>query len=404
MIVNFTSGSDFIGVVNYANRDDRDTAARVIGSQGVYTVTNQAVADSFNLQAAMRPDAPNPVRHFSISFHPDDAPKFPNNEEGDELMLRLAKEWMEAMGYADTQWLLVRHHDHAHPHAHLIVNLVDNNGNLLNTSNDLWRNVAICKKLKKKYGLTFGSRDGKKINADRLRGYALHRHEILMAAHKALESAREWRSFEALLKREGVKISLAISRTGAIQGVSYSKKFSKKGSMETFRITGSKLDKTLFTYGKLAERFGTIEVAAETEASHSYDKFLDKLCEDNPDVDRKLLPSVWDVCPRRLGLKDNPQLRAFKTSSNRGGVSPSPSKGVNDSFSLSEGVTETVTPTEDDSCNEFFLPVSLAIDLILQPYEAQFPSLGGTDTSLDAFRKRAREQEQESKPQRKFRR
>jgi hypothetical protein len=393
MIVNFTSGSDFIGVVNYANRDDRDTAARILGSQGVCTVTNQAVADSFNLQGAMRPDAPNPVRHFSISFHPDDAPKFPNNEEGDELMLRVAKDWMEAMGYANTQWLLVRHNDHAHPHAHLIVNLVDNDGKLLNTQNDLWRNVAICKRLKKKYGLTFGKRDGKRINADRLRGYALHRHEILMAAHKALESASDWRSFETLLKRDGVKLSLAISRTGVIQGVSYSK--------GEFRITGSKLDKTLFTYGKLAERFGTIEVAAETEASHRYDKFLDKLCADNPDINRKLLPSVWDVCPHRLGLADNPELRALR---NRGGVSPTLSKGVNESFSLSEGVGETPTPSDDDSGNEFFIPVSVALDLILQPYEAQFPSLGGTDTSLDTFRKRAREQEQESKSYRKFRR
>lgn len=393
MIVNFTSGSDFIGVVNYANRDDRDTAARILGSQGVCTVTNQAVADSFNLQAAMRPDAPNPVRHFSISFHPDDAPKFPNNEEGDELMLRVAKDWMEAMGYANTQWLLVRHNDHAHPHAHLIVNLVDNDGKLLNTQNDLWLNVAICKRLKKKYGLTFGKRDGKRINADRLRGYALHRHEILIAAHKALESASDWRSFETLLKRDGVKLSLAISRTGVIQGVSYSK--------GEFRITGSKLDKTLFTYGKLAERFGTIEVAAETEASHRYDKFLDKLCADNPDINRKLLPSVWDVCPHRLGLADNPELRALR---NRGGVSPTLSKGVNESFSLSEGVGETPTPSDDDSGNEFFIPVSVALDLILQPYEAQFPSLGGTDTSLDTFRKRAREQEQESKSYRKFRR
>lgn len=396
MIVNFTSGSDFIGVVNYANRDDRKTAARILGSRGVCTVTNQAVADSFNLQAAMRPDAPNPVRHFSISFHPDDATKFPNNEEGDELMLRVAKEWMEAMGYANTQWLLVRHNDHAHPHAHLIVNLVDNDGKLLNTQNNLWRNVSICKRLKKKYGLTFGKRDGKRINADRLRGYALHRHEILMAAHKALESAHDWRSFEALLKREGVKLSVAISRTGVIQGVSYSK--------GEFRITGSKLDKTLFTYGKLAERFGTIEIAAETEASHLYDKFLGKLCADSPDVDRKLLPSVWDVCPHRLGLADHPQFKEFLKSAKGRGVSPTHSKGVNDSFSLSEGGTVLVPPSDDGSGNEFFLPVSVAIDLILQPYEAQFPSLGGTDTSLDAFRRRAREQEQESKSYRKFRR
>ena len=381
MIVNFTNGKDFIGLVNYANRDDRKTAARVIGSSGVCTVTNQSVADSFNLQAAMRPDSPNPVRHFSISFHPDDTPKFPNNEDGDNLMLTLAKEWMERMGYSNTQWLLVRHHDHAHPHAHLIVNLVDNDGNLLNTNNDLWRNVAICKALKKKYGLTFGKRDGKRINAHRLRGYALHRHEILVAAHKALESAKNWPEFEAILKREGVKLSLAISRTGVIQGLSYSKKYSKG----EFRITGSKLDKTLLTYGKLAERFGSIEVAAETEASHRYGKFLDRLSADHPDIDRKLLPSVWDVCPRQLSLVDNPQLRAFNTYGVRAD-------------------NPVVPSSDDDSGNEFFLPVGLAIDLILQPYEAQFPSLGGTDTSLDAFRKREREQEKESQSYRKHRR
>ncbi len=245
MICNFTSGNEFIGVVNYANRDDRTTKARVIASEGVCTVTNQSIADSFVIQALMRPDAKEPVRHISISFHPDDAPKFPETEKGDEFMTQIVMDWMEAMGFRNTQFLLVRHHDHDHPHCHLVLNRVDNDGNLLNLRNDLRRNVTVCKRLKKKYGLTFGKSDGKRVNRDRLRGYDLHKYDIRMAARKAIESATTWREFRNLLAKEGVKLHVAFSKDGQVNGVSY--------QLGDFRITGSKLDKHLFTYGKLSE-------------------------------------------------------------------------------------------------------------------------------------------------------
>jgi hypothetical protein len=182
MIAKFTHGNNFLGAVDYVHRDDLKTDARIIGFDGVCIVSNQAIADSFYLQSQMRPNTSDPVRHISISFHPDDAPRFPDNDTGDRFMYELAREWMREMNISNTQYLIVRHHDHEHPHCHLVFNLVDNDGNVINMSNDLQRNVEACKRIKNRYGLTYGKSDGKRINADRLRGYAKHRHNILMAA------------------------------------------------------------------------------------------------------------------------------------------------------------------------------------------------------------------------------
>ncbi len=350
MICNFTSGNEFIGVVNYANRDDRTTKARVIASEGVCTVTNQSIADSFVIQALMRPDAKEPVRHISISFHPDDAPKFPETEKGDEFMTQIVMDWMEAMGFRNTQFLLVRHHDHDHPHCHLVLNRVDNDGNLLNLRNDLRRNVTVCKRLKKKYGLTFGKSDGKRVNRDRLRGYDLHKYDIRMAARKAIESATTWREFRNLLAKEGVKLHVAFSKDGQVNGVSY--------QLGDFRITGSKLDKHLFTYGKLVERFGNLAEETRKEAASQYAGIRSKAKEAGVS-----LPKFSEVFPDG----DPPAQVAIQDS-----------------------------PESTDDEGNLHLELGLLMDLLLQPYCDQFPSYAGTDTSLDEFRRREREQKKES--------
>ncbi len=354
MIANFTHGSDFKGLVDYANRDDRETDARVIDSRGVCTVTNQSIADSFATQAMMRKDATDPVRHISISFSPEDARRFPNIERGDAFMAHLAREWMTMMGFVNTQYLVVRHNDHDHPHCHIVLNLVDNDGNLLNTSNDLRRNVKVCKAIKKKYGLAFGRTDGKKVNQDRLRGYDKHKYAIMMPALDALAKAKNWSQFRVLLAKEGIAIRVAVSKDGSINGISFQK--------DDFRISGSSLNKHSLTYGKLAERFGAIEAEAIRDAVVDvHEKFEAAVSQGERFVD------------------DWPYYEA-----------PMPS-----AVAVSQCAIES-TPESGDESGNAHVEVAELMRLLMQAYETNIPSMGGTDTSLDEFRRRKREQEKSS--------
>ena len=66
---------------------------------------------------------------------------------------------MELMGVKDTQFILVRHHNTANPHCHLVYNRVDNNGKIISDKFERKRSEKMVKHLKDKYGLTYS--DGK---------------------------------------------------------------------------------------------------------------------------------------------------------------------------------------------------------------------------------------------------
>jgi len=65
-------------------------------------ISNKLIADSFYLQASMRPKVKSPVKHVSLAFSLQDISRFPDNEEGDALMVEIAKKWMEQMGIRNT--------------------------------------------------------------------------------------------------------------------------------------------------------------------------------------------------------------------------------------------------------------------------------------------------------------
>ena len=67
------------------------------------------------------------------------------------------------MGCADTQSLIVRHSDRKHPHLHICINRIGNDGKTITDHNEKYRSTKICRELTERYGLTIG--DGKqKVN------------------------------------------------------------------------------------------------------------------------------------------------------------------------------------------------------------------------------------------------
>ena len=80
----------------------RRKCATLLAHEGVCTISNKLIADSFCLQASMRPKVKSPVKHVSLAFSSQDISRFPDNEEGDALMVEIAKKWMEQMG--DSQY------------------------------------------------------------------------------------------------------------------------------------------------------------------------------------------------------------------------------------------------------------------------------------------------------------
>ncbi len=244
MIGKVISGSSFSGTVGYVMKEE----SRILEAEGIMPPDAKRMAEDFKDQTLLNPRLKNTVGHISLSFSPKDAPRMT-----DALMTQIAKEYMQKMGIADTQYLLVRHLDQPHPHCHLVYNRVGNDGQTISDKNIKIRNAKVCRELTEKYGLYFapGKDD---VRRERLREPDKTRYEIYDAIKRCLPQCVGWKGLEKRLGEQGIGVRYKYcGNTDRKQGVL----FSKNG----FEFSGSKIDRA-FSFTKLDNRFTHLQQQA----------------------------------------------------------------------------------------------------------------------------------------------
>lgn len=358
MIAKFKNRIDFAGLVNYANDIKSDEKrGRLLSYQGVCVVSNETIADSFNTHLRY-PDSRGrvhhigqPVKHVSISFSPEDAHRFPDNEQGDRFMAQLVDEWLRGMGITNAQYIVARHFDKAHPHCHLVYSRIDLEGNVISAFNERIRSAKVCKEIKLRHGLTFGNTTGEKVNRDRLRPIQQLRFDIKSAAIAAANRSTSWAEFQHALESHGIEACFSINHsTGEIRGISFAK--------DGYKFAGSKLSKQKLTYNKLAAKFG--------ETTNVGKNFLF-----TPSRDHRL----------------NSEEGTGKLSA----PCQDSGKGFSKTESPFEGVLPNSTPTEPSEVS--LIPLSIILELLTGPAVVQSSGGGGTTNDLDWNDERRRRQE-----------
>lgn len=214
---------------------------RMLAAEGITPPEVRDMVRDFKDQMLLNPRLKNAVGHISLSFSPKDADKLT-----DAKMTGIAKEYMERMGIRDTQFLLVRHLDQAHPHCHLVYNRVGNNGQTISDKNIKIRNGKVCKELTAKHGLYY-AKGKEQINRDRLREPDKTKYEIYDAIRHGLQGCKSWGDLETRLQERGITTSYKYcGQTDRKQGVL----FGKNG----FTFSGSKIDRA-FSYTSLNRHF-----------------------------------------------------------------------------------------------------------------------------------------------------
>ena len=193
MIGKLKKGSSFGGCIRYVTGKDE---AKIIASDGVLLGTNAEMTQSFELQRQLNPRIKKPVGHIALSFKPEDKPRLT-----DELMAKIALEYMQMMGITYTQFIIVRHHNTNNPHCHIVYNRINNGGKLISDAHDYRRNEQVTKALKSRYGLTYGT-DKSKTNTRKLRNAERAKYEIHNAVKDALEVADSWQKFKNELAKQ----------------------------------------------------------------------------------------------------------------------------------------------------------------------------------------------------------
>lgn len=237
MIGKIIAGSSFGATVSYVMKEQ----SRILGFEGVEPPGVSDMVRDFKDQTLLNPRIKNAVGHISLSFSAKDADKLT-----DPFMAQIAREYMERMGIRNTQFLIVRHTDQAHPHCHIVYNRIGNNGQTISDKNIKIRNGKVCKELTAKYGLYY-PRGKEQVRCERLREPDKTKYAIYDAIRGCLPGCKSWGDLEKQLQKQGITIKFKYcGNTDQRQGVLF--------GMNGYTFSGSKIDRA-FSFSKLDRHF-----------------------------------------------------------------------------------------------------------------------------------------------------
>lgn len=353
MICKIKHGQNFQGCLDYiTGKYDKDKKAKVImHSQGIPLLDNKTVAQIFEAYAGKgNNNIREPVGHYAYSFHEKDCSKATN-----ELIRKIVREHMELMGIKNTEFIMTRHYDTDHDHAHMMCSMVDREGHVISTANEKKRNARICKYLTKKYGLYISA--GKmNVNRDKLRGKEKLKYQFYDKVMRCKTQATDWEQFDKALRTECLKLRFHYNNVnGKLMGVVFTD--------GKYTFSGRQLDNEL-KLSALTKKFGDLKQMTHDNVREWYEQR------------RELLHQVndWQGCK----AIDNayPDFDKLFPNGTRPSVGYTSPDGLLSHLSL-----EYQTDFQEDHENSkdgktSFVGLELLCDLLLMPY-AQPLSLGG---------------------------
>ncbi|OAJ69654.1 hypothetical protein A7976_13555 [Methylobacillus sp. MM3] len=209
MIQNIVVGSGFAGIVRYAQeKEDGETLASNLASHD----WNGRAAE-MDAIASMNTRTQKPVCHVSLSASPGE---HPTNEQ----WIAAANAWKREMGFSDDhQFVLIKHNDRDHDHAHLILNRIHpDGGKAVSMSNNFERGEQACRIAEREAGL----QGFNEYQAQTLTGTKGRMAEIRACIDRSLAGNPGLDLFRSRMQKEGFDVIENRSpSTGRLSGLSF---------------------------------------------------------------------------------------------------------------------------------------------------------------------------------------
>jgi hypothetical protein len=137
--------------------NSRPNKIKAFGTKNVFQISSEVKQRANTLATAMEQFAQRKhlkknaktFLHLKFTFHPDDKQKLTNRK-----MRQISERAIAELGYKNTPYLIYRHLDTSHPHAHVVLSRVDYNGNLVSDSFDGLQFRKIERMLAEEFELT----------------------------------------------------------------------------------------------------------------------------------------------------------------------------------------------------------------------------------------------------------
>jgi hypothetical protein len=248
MIGKVITGRSFGGCIRYVVQKHD---AVLLDAAGVRMQQVNQIINDFNLQRKYNPNLGKAVGHIALSWSVNDAIKLT-----DELMVNLAKEYLQKMKILDTQYLIVKHRDKDHPHIHIVYNRVSNNGKTISDNFQKQRNVQVTKELTLKHGL-YMSPGKEQVNRQQLKGQDRVKYELFDAIKSVSKKVKSIDELKQALAKQGIVTHLKYKGgSNEVQGISFSK--------GNYKFKGSEIDRSL-SYGRLNQAIAQNMLQEKTE-------------------------------------------------------------------------------------------------------------------------------------------
>jgi hypothetical protein len=233
MIGKVKVNKSFPAMCQYVMQEKRpEQGAEVIAAHGVRTDSAAYMAQDFDAVRAMRPGLGKAVLHVALAFPAEEQGKLDNT-----VMGRIAQDYLRGMRIdpENTQWAVVRHHDKAHPHMHLVVNRVDLDGQTISDQFSRSRSVEACKRIEAEYGLIVADQVGRKQAREigptpaqakasspreqQSADWSRARHDIGQALSYTASQAQSFDELKDELGKRGIGLELTRRKDGSPSGV-----------------------------------------------------------------------------------------------------------------------------------------------------------------------------------------
>ncbi len=162
MVAKISIGNSLYGALTYNGEKINKERGRVLDTNKIYndgsgTVDIRRAYEDFMRWIPSSSRTERPMMHISLNPHPDD-------KLSDTDFTRLARDYMQMMGFADMPYLAVKHEDIDRHHVHIVALRVGTDGRCISDRNNFYKNKKVCRELERKYGLKVAERE--KITPD----------------------------------------------------------------------------------------------------------------------------------------------------------------------------------------------------------------------------------------------
>ena len=151
MIAKISSSANLAGALGYNFKKVNTGGASVLLAEGLYENPDSAYT-LLEVLSDMLAFIPPKCRTKNLVFHCSLNPH-PKEKLTDEDLIRIAREYMQALGYGSQPYIVFKHHDIEREHIHIVSLRVNSAGEKINDKFENRRSKRITDHLERKYGL-----------------------------------------------------------------------------------------------------------------------------------------------------------------------------------------------------------------------------------------------------------